>query len=98
MFGRPLRWRPPDTVQGQMSDGLLPPSPPAEKATACQDQAGKASTDDGAGNWNSTFDGNVVDRYVRWRKSDTANRYIMGWAVKRLSEKAQNIRAGPNHR
>jgi hypothetical protein len=28
---------------------LLPPSPPAEKATARQDQAGKASTSDGAG-------------------------------------------------
>jgi len=27
--------------------GLLPPSPPAEKATARQDQAGKASTYDG---------------------------------------------------
>ena len=26
-------------------------SPPAEKATACQDQAGKASTGDGTGNW-----------------------------------------------
>jgi hypothetical protein len=28
---------------------LLPPSPPAEKATARQDQAGQSSTDDGAG-------------------------------------------------
>src|SRR5215510_11637392 len=32
-----------------MSDGSLPPSPPTEKDTARQDQAGKASTDDGAG-------------------------------------------------
>jgi hypothetical protein len=31
------------------SGDLLPPSPPAEKATASQDQAGQASTDDGAG-------------------------------------------------
>jgi hypothetical protein len=31
------------------SGDLLPPSSPAEKATARQDQAGKASTDDGAG-------------------------------------------------
>src|SRR6516165_400260 len=31
------------------SGGLLPPSPPAEKATACEDQARQASTDDGAG-------------------------------------------------
>jgi hypothetical protein len=30
------------------SGALLPPSPPAEKATARQDQAGKASTGDGA--------------------------------------------------
>ena len=30
------------------SAAFLPPSPPAEKATARQDQAGKASTDDGA--------------------------------------------------
>src|SRR5499433_821845 len=29
---------------------FLPPSPPAEKATARQDQAGKTSTDDGGGN------------------------------------------------
>ena len=28
---------------------MTPPSPPAEKATARQDQAGKASADDGAG-------------------------------------------------
>jgi hypothetical protein len=33
--------RPPES-----SGDLLPPSPPAEKATARQDQAGKASTDD----------------------------------------------------
>src|SRR5262249_28452569 len=32
------------------SGDLLSPSPPAEKASACEDQAGKASTDDGAGN------------------------------------------------
>src|SRR5262245_54546581 len=32
------------------SGDLLPPSPPAEKATACQDQTGQASTCDGAGN------------------------------------------------
>src|SRR5499433_1743833 len=32
------------------SGDLLPPSPPAEKATTRQDQAGQASTGDGAGN------------------------------------------------
>ena len=30
-------------------NGLLPPSPPAQKATACQDQARQSSTGDGAG-------------------------------------------------
>jgi hypothetical protein len=30
--------------------GDLPPSPPGEQATACEDQAGNASTCDGAGN------------------------------------------------
>ena len=34
------------------SGDLLPPSPPAEKATARQDQAGQASTGDGARNAN----------------------------------------------
>jgi len=28
---------------------VLTPSPPGEEATACKDQAGKSSTDDGAG-------------------------------------------------
>jgi len=31
------------------SAAFLPPSPPAEKATARQDEAGQASTDDGTG-------------------------------------------------
>src|SRR5262245_62953585 len=38
-FGQPTR----------LPGGLLPPSPPAEQATARQDQAGKARTGDGAG-------------------------------------------------
>jgi len=33
------------------SRDLLPPPPPAEKASASKDQAGKASTSDGAGDW-----------------------------------------------
>ena len=33
----------------ESSGDLLPPSPPAEKATARQDQAGQSRTDDGAG-------------------------------------------------
>jgi hypothetical protein len=37
------------THKSRLLGGLLPPSPPAEKATARQDQAGQSSTDDGAG-------------------------------------------------
>jgi hypothetical protein len=35
------------------SAGLLPPSPPAEKADARQDQTGQSCTDDGTGDSNS---------------------------------------------
>ena len=35
--------------RAESSGDLLPPSPPAEKATAREDQAGQSSTDDGAG-------------------------------------------------
>jgi hypothetical protein len=35
-------------VARESSGSLLPPSPPAEQATACQDQAGQASSHDGA--------------------------------------------------
>jgi len=51
-----------------MSGDLLPPSPPAEKATACQDKAGQASTGDGAGHRRcnaSPFEHNEVTRYTR---------------------------------
>jgi hypothetical protein len=34
----------------ECSGDLLPPSPPAEKATGSQDQAWQTATDDGAGN------------------------------------------------
>src|SRR6516162_4442537 len=37
-------------IGGGSSDDLLPPSPPAEKATARQDQTRKSSTDHRAGN------------------------------------------------
>jgi hypothetical protein len=40
------------------SGDLLPPSPPGEKATARQDQAGKTSTGDGAGD--TTGDRRIV--------------------------------------
>src|SRR6516225_7011254 len=42
LFRRPNAW---SSVQGD----LLPPSPPAEKATPSRDQAGQASTGDWAG-------------------------------------------------
>jgi hypothetical protein len=43
MFGN--RWLPQTTGMScaRCSGDFLPPSPPAEKTTACQDQAGKAS-------------------------------------------------------
>jgi hypothetical protein len=46
------RWPPQTTCANcaGRSGALLPPSPPAEKATANNDQAGQASTCDGAGN------------------------------------------------
>jgi hypothetical protein len=52
------------------SGGLLPPSPPAEKATARQDQAGQAGTDNGTG------DGDARERKARvkrWRRSGKVN-------------------------
>jgi hypothetical protein len=36
-------------IRSRCSGDLLPPSPPAEKSTAREDQAGQASTDDGGG-------------------------------------------------
>jgi hypothetical protein len=41
------------------SDGLLPPSPPTEQATACQDQARQSSAGDG------TWDGHAGERKAR---------------------------------
>jgi hypothetical protein len=46
LFGH--RWLPQTTHAVGCSGDLLPPSPPGEKTTARQDQAGQASTDDGA--------------------------------------------------
>src|SRR5205809_4639904 len=37
-------------IGARCSGDLLPPSPPSEKTTARQDQAGKPSTGDGTGN------------------------------------------------
>jgi len=44
LFGN--RWLP--QTNAGCSGGSLPPSPPAEKATARQDQAGQSSTNDGS--------------------------------------------------
>jgi len=41
-----------------VSGAFLPPSPPAEKASAREDQAGKSSTDDGCGD--TTGDRRIV--------------------------------------
>src|SRR5215813_14094490 len=41
---------------------LLPPSPPAEKATARQDQAGQSSTSDGAGNSKHAQQTRILER------------------------------------
>src|SRR5262249_8461722 len=45
--------------------GFLPPSPPAEKATARQDQAGQASTGDGAGDGNRARSSSIADLDAR---------------------------------
>jgi hypothetical protein len=46
-------WRRGVSAEDRLGSGdLLPPSPPAEKATARQDQARKSSTGDGGGNAN----------------------------------------------
>jgi hypothetical protein len=46
------------------SGGLLPPSPPGEKITARQDQAGKASAGDGTGGMHNELD--IVDADEKW--------------------------------
>jgi hypothetical protein len=48
-------------LRGNVQAIFLPPSPPAEKAATRQDQAGKASTGDGAGNYRR-IDG--VQKYI----------------------------------
>jgi hypothetical protein len=40
---------------------LLSPSPPAEKAATGRDQAGQASTGDGAGDRRNSLHGNVIE-------------------------------------
>jgi len=53
------------SISGAKCSGdLLPPSPPAEKATASKDQAGQASTGDGAGGMHNELD--IVDADQKW--------------------------------
>src|ERR1700750_2654971 len=61
LFGN--RWLPQTTCSScaGCSGGLLPPSPPAEKASARQDKAGKASTGDGRGNAHPATRDSVVE-------------------------------------
>jgi hypothetical protein len=60
------RWLPQTTCAGcaGCSGGLLPPSPPAEKSTARQDQARQSSADDGAG-YGRGFWGKRTCRYAK---------------------------------
>jgi hypothetical protein len=64
------------------SGDLLPPSPPAEKATARQDQAGKSSASDGGGD---TTDGGCRIRIVVSLKA-TARRVVDSAAQDKLSD------------
>ena len=58
---------------------LLPPSPPAEKATARQDQAGKASTGDGAGDRGKFADGYAIKGAI-WGLNNGASIYARATA------------------
>jgi len=51
LFGNRLPQTHDVQVNAGCSGGLLPTSPPAEKVTTRQEEAGKASTGDWAGNW-----------------------------------------------
>jgi hypothetical protein len=52
--------------KARSSGDLLPPSPPAEKATACEDQTGQASTGDRSGDSvKLQIEHRVVGMYVR---------------------------------
>src|SRR3981189_815039 len=51
----------------ESSGGLPPPSPPAEKATARQDQAGQSSTGDGGGHAHTVERKGRVKRWTRCR-------------------------------
>src|SRR5262245_16218868 len=81
LFGN--RWHPQTTCAGcvESSGNLLPPSPPAEKATASQDQAGKSGTGDGRGH--------VHRRWVEQRRLDEPANVTLGkrWVWTALKHK-----------
>src|SRR5262249_48822841 len=60
------------------SGGLLPPSPPAEQATACQDQAGQACTGYGPRHPDRFY----VCRTLRWNKILAAIHRQVGEKIK----------------
>ena len=55
---------------------LLPPSPPAEKASARQDQARKASTGDGAGDINVGLETRRDEGIVESEDTTFGQRYV----------------------
>jgi len=64
----------------------LPPSPPAEKGTARQDEAGQASTSDGAG----THPAVLMSKYLA-----RSNKTSLGQAIKSINEAARCKRPRP---
>ena len=67
---------------------FLPPSPPAEKATARQDQAGQASTDDGTGN-RSSRSGHLNE--VNEARARLGRRRMCHQALKVIDEKVHDV-------
>src|SRR5262249_30764853 len=61
IFGQSAALEPRRSLSRLGSSSPLPPSPPGEKATARQDQAGQASTDDGTGDSGACARNGVVE-------------------------------------
>src|SRR5262249_54160116 len=79
------------------SGHLLPPSPPTKKSATCQDQAGKSSTGDGAGNGIRDLQREALVRSASPRSRSrcrvlcrasrgSCSRKCLGWWVKRVPE------------
>ena len=73
-------------MRGFASGDLPPPSPPGEKATAREDQAGQSCTGDGG--WDEAdrnpSDRNAVERQPRLKGYVECNRYEVGDAKRDL--------------